>query len=366
MGYNHFLEYLLFFLGAFLVSYIANKLILRFAKTLGIRNKNDVVVRWSQASKPSLGGISLYFTFIIAVFFYGILFSEEEILQNIEFIGLIAASTLAFAIGMSDDAYNTKPLLKLFGQISCGLIFVFTNNGINVIHEPIIDGIITILWVVAVMNSLNMLDNMDGITGTVSFFILLTSFVIFTWFSGFVGALWPTLIVVQLGALVGFLCYNIHPSKMFMGDTGSQFLALIVSFFGIKAMWNLPAAYEIPSWISVFIILVAFSPAIADTLTVMINRTKKGVSVMQGGKDHTTHHLVYKGYSDFNVWVAFTLFGVFSFIYAILLGFLVVHYSPFFALLGLPFFLIVFIPLYRNTLKYHPPKPIEEEDIDLD
>lgn len=366
MEFNHFIEYILFFLGAFLVSFIVNKLILRFAKTLGIRNKNDVVVRWSQSSKPSLGGISLYFTFIVAVLFYGIIFPEENVLQNIEFIGLISASTLAFAIGMSDDAYNTKPLLKLFGQIACGMILVLTNSGIDVFHEPFIDGMITVLWVVAVMNSLNMLDNMDGITGTVSFFVLLTCFIIYIGFSGFVGALWPVLIMVELGALVGFLCYNIHPAKMFMGDTGSQFLALVVSFFGIKSLWNLPATYEMPSWISIFLILVAFSPAIADTLTVMINRTKRGVSVMEGGKDHTTHFLVYKGYSDFNVWVVFLLLGIFSFTFAIILSYLVVGFSPLFALLGLPFFLIVFIPLYRNTLKYHPPEPIEEQDIEQD
>ena len=329
---------------------------LRFAQNLGIRNKNDVVVRWSNTSKPSLGGVSLYFTFIVAVLFYASLFSPEHIFEKKEFIGLIAASTLAFGIGVADDAYNTRPFLKLFGQIACGLIFVFTNNGIDIFHEPILDGAVTILWVVAVMNSLNMLDNMDGITGTVTFFILLTCFIVFGLVNNPENVLWTVLIIAEMGALLGFLFYNVHPAKMFMGDSGSQFIALFVSFFGIKALWNLPAMYELPSWSSVFLILTAFTPAVADTLTVVINRRRRGVSIMLGGKDHTTHHLVYKGLSDFKVWIVFTIISAFSCVYALVLSLLITKGHYMLSVLGLIFFLIVFIPLYRTTLKYHPSK----------
>lgn len=334
---------------------------LSFAKNLGIRNKNDVVVRWSNTSKPSLGGVSLYFTFIVAVLFYASLFSNEHIFQEIEFIGLLAASTLAFGIGVADDAYNTRPFLKLFGQIACGFIFVFTNNGIDIFHQPILDGAVTVLWVVAVMNSLNMLDNMDGITGTVTFFILLTCFIVFGLVNDPGNILWTVLIIAEMGALLGFLFYNVHPAKMFMGDSGSQFIALFVSFFGIKALWNLPATYELPSWTSVFLILTAFTPAVADTLTVVINRRRRGVSIMLGGKDHTTHHLVYRGFSDFKVWLIFTLISVFSLSYAIVLSVLIIKGYYLFSTLGLVFFLIVFIPLYRTTLKYHAPKRQEEK-----
>lgn len=360
MRINYFIEYIAFFIGAVIASFIINKLILSFAKNLGIRNKNDVVVRWSNTSKPSLGGISLYFTFIITVLAYATLFSEDNIFDEIEFVGLIGASTLAFGIGVADDAYNTKPFLKLFGQILCGFILVFTNNGIDVFHHPVFDGALTVLWVVAVMNSLNMLDNMDGITGTVSFFILLTCFVALGLITDPSNVLWSVLIVAEMGALVGFLFYNINPAKMFMGDTGSQFIALFVSFFGIKALWNLPAAIELPSWISVFLILTAFTPAVADTLTVVINRRKRGVSVMLGGKDHTTHHLVYRGFTDFKVWIIFVIISLFSFAYAIVLSVLVIKGHYFFSGLGGLFFLLVFIPLYRTTLKYHAPIPKQE------
>ncbi|WP_107038455.1 glycosyltransferase family 4 protein [Brumimicrobium mesophilum] len=353
---NLIIEHIIYLLGAFVLSLIINKLVLRFAKSLGIRNKNDVVVRWSNTSKPSLGGISLYFTFVVAVLFYASLSADKDIFNQIEFLGLLLAATIAFAIGVADDAYDTNPLLKLFGQILCGVIFVFTDNAVDVFHIPFIDGVITILWVVAVMNSLNMLDNMDGITGTVSLFILLTCLVVFGFFNDPGNILWTILIAAEIGALIGFLVYNIHPAKMFMGDTGSQFLALFVSFFGIKALWNLPASYELPSWTSVLLILAAFTPAIADTLTVVINRTKRGVSVMLGGKDHTTHHLVYKGNSDFKVWLIFLLISVLSSIIAIVLSYLVSQTYIFPSVIALVFFLIVFILLYRNTIKYKAPE----------
>ncbi|WP_165779317.1 MraY family glycosyltransferase [Brumimicrobium salinarum] len=356
MQFNFLFEYITFFIAALIISLIINKLILRFAKNLGIRNKNDVTVRWSNASKPSLGGISLYFTFIISVLIYASVSSTENIFNQIEFIGLIAAATLAFGIGVADDAYNTKPLLKLIGQISCGLIFVFSNNTVDVFHQPIIDGLITVIWVVAVMNSLNMLDNMDGITGTVSFFILTTCFVVLAMINDPNNLLWMFLIIAEVGALLGFLMYNIHPAKMFMGDTGSQFIALFISFFGIKALWNLPAIYEVPSWTSLFLVLTAFTPTVADTLTVVINRRKRGDSIMLGGKDHTTHHLVYRGFSDFKVWLIFLLISIFSFGYAICLSYFLIIGKYWIAFFGLLFFLVIFIPLYRNTLKYHPPK----------
>lgn len=355
MMVNLLIEHSLYIVGAFLVSLIINKLVLRFAESLGIRNKNDVVIRWSNTSKPSLGGISLYFTFVVSVLFYAAISSDRNIFNEIEFLGLILAATVAFGIGVADDAYNTKPLLKLFGQILCGVIFLFTDNAIDVFHLPVLDGILTIVWVVAVMNSLNMLDNMDGITGTVSLFILITCLVVLGFYSDPGNVLWTILIAAEMGALIGFLVYNIHPAKMFMGDTGSQFIALFVSFFGIKALWNLPASYELPSWTSVLLILAAFTPAVADTLTVVINRTKRGVSVMLGGKDHTTHHLVYKGNSDFKVWLIFLLISVLSTIIAIVLSYLVSQSYIFSSIFALIFFLVVFILLYRNTIKYKAP-----------
>ncbi len=349
---NYLIEIICFFTGAVLVSLIINRLLLKFSRNLGIRNKNDVVIRWSNESKPSLGGISMYITFLMSTVFYASLHSGETIFDNQQFIGLLSAATLAFVVGLADDAYNTKPLLKLLGQIGCGLILVYTNSVIHFSHVSWIDSVLTVIWVVAIMNSLNMLDNMDGITSTVSMFILLSCFVLILFSSGFSFNFWVVILVAEIGAILGFMFYNINPARMFMGDTGSQFIGLYVAFFAIQGLWNLPGNYDLPSWSGFLLVCCAFAPAFADTLTVVINRLKKGQSPMVGGKDHTTHHLVYRGYSDFKVWRVFFLIGLLAFFISTSLGWLMIEKNVSKqTFVGGVFFLIVFILLYKNTIQ---------------
>lgn len=345
-----------FGLGGVTVAYITNILLLRFAKSLGIRNKNDVVVRWSSESKPSLGGVSFFAVFVFASIAYSIVFDEVNIFQNKQFVGLFAAGSIAFAMGLADDAYNTRPLFKLFIQILCGVLFVWTNSSIELFDNDILNGILTILWVVVVMNSLNMLDNMDGITGTTVFFILITclfsSWIIFDVNTN----IWTLLLVSVIGAVLGFLSMNINPSKLFMGDAGSQFIGVFVAYFGVEFLWNSGADLGQPSWLGIFVTVVAFTPAAVDTLTVVINRLKRGQSPMVGGKDHTTHHLVYAGLTDRKVWYVFLGIGFMSSVLAVFM----IDLMKLDAVVPVAFFSIytvfVFFLLYRNTIKYPAPK----------
>lgn len=349
-----------FIAGGAILSLLINSLMLRFSRTLGIRNKNDVTIRWSNESKPSLGGIAMFFTFIFSIIAYAILIEQEDVFDNKIIQGFIGAGGLAFFIGIADDAYNTRPLLKLIGQICCGVLLVETGSIIHFSNTEWIDGILTVFWVVAIMNSLNMLDNMDGITATVSFFILSACLVADILLSGSIITPIKIILVAQLGGLIGFLYLNLHPSKMFMGDTGSQFLSLIVSFYSIHFLWNSSAVLEIPSWTGLLLALAAFTPAAVDTFTVVINRIKKGQSPMIGGKDHTTHHLVYKGLNDFQVWKIFLLMSVVAFLLSAAILYGMINFSIYISLLALPIFLFFFIALYRVTLIYKAPNKDSE------
>lgn len=346
-----------FFVAGALASAIINILLLRFAKSLGIRNNNDVVIRWSNQSKPSLGGVSFYIVFLFSAIGFSIVFSDDpSIFKNTQYIGLLTAGTLAFIMGLADDAYNTQPMAKLIIQILCGVILVFTDSSIHFTHNEWIDGTITVIWVVTLMNSLNMLDNMDGITGTTVFFILLacllTSFLIYDLNRNN----WTIFLVSVMGSLVGFLYFNVNPSKLFMGDAGSQFIGLYVAFFSIQSLWNVGGLTENPSWIGPIICLIAFTPAAVDSLTVTINRLKAGKSPMVGGKDHTTHHLVYAGLNDRQVWYVFLLISIFSTILCVIMVYLSMMKILLPLIFFLLFFFVIFIILYRFTIKYHPPK----------
>ena len=348
-----------FALGGAIIAYIINVLLLRFSRSLGIRNKNDVVIRWSNESKPSLGGVSFFIVFVFSAIAYSIIFSDApNIFQNKQYVGLFIAGSIAFLMGLADDAYNTRPLFKLFIQIACGVLFVATNSMIDFFHIWSLDAGLTVLWVVIIMNSLNMLDNMDGITGTTVFFILLScilsSWIIFPFHIN----IWILLMVAVLGAVIGFLTMNVHPSKLFMGDAGSQFIGLFVSFFGIKFLWNIGTAdpsHIHPSWLGLSVVIVAFTPTAVDTLTVVINRLKKGQSPMIGGKDHTTHHLVYAGLSDRMVWLVFVLIGALSTILSIAMVNLISLETYYPVAFFIVYTLFVFGFLYKNTIKYPAP-----------
>lgn len=341
-----------FLIGGCLLSWLTNVLLLSFSQSLGIRNKNDVVIRWSNQSKPSLGGVSFFVVFMFAAIFFLVIGTNDNFFKSYEYIGLFTAGSLAFLMGLADDAYNTKPLLKLGVQIACGILFCITGTVIELTHVYAVDSIITVVWVVIIMNSLNMLDNMDGITGTTVLFVLLSCLVGSWIINGLVWDIWSMTLVSMIGAVVGFLYFNIHPSKLFMGDAGSQFIGLFVAFFGVKYLWNIGPITQNHSWTGIVLALTAFTPAAADTLTVVINRLKRGQSPMVGGKDHTTHHLVYSGLNDRQVWYVFTLIGFVSLVLSLALIKLVeldiILPVAFFPL----YFLFVFLLLYRNTIRY--------------
>jgi len=351
-----YLYYVAFLLGGIFISYASNILLLRFSQSLGIRNKNNVLIRWSDESKPSLGGISLFAGFLFTTIMSLILLPEINLFGDLRYLGLFISASLAFTMGLADDAYDTKPYFKLIIQIWCGIVLVITGTTIDLFHIYSIDALLTIIWVIALMNSLNMLDNMDGITATTVLFALL-SCLASCYVIGIISEpYWLYCLVGVLGALLGFLYFNINPSKLFMGDAGSQFIGLFVAFFSIKYLWNLGSTTLNHSWVSVIITLTALTPAAIDSLTVTINRLKQGKSPMQGGKDHTTHHLVYAGFTDKQVWYLFLLLGFLSFVCSLSILYLTVNNYIYETLFFLVFFIVCFVLLYRVTLKYKPKK----------
>ncbi len=240
MSLNLNLQFLLtsLFIVSFMFSILINYILLRFAQTLGVRGRNENEIRWNPEVKPSLGGISFYLVFLMA-FIVAILLPHQQEGFNVQVVGILLAATLSFLMGLADDAFNTQPLLKFLTQIFCGLIVIISGLSIQIFENQFINYFLTVFWVVGMMNSLNMLDNMDGIATIVSitacFFVVALKLAI-TNSTGYSAVL----SLGVLGALVGFLVYNFHPSKMFMGDTGSQFLGLFLAVMGITHCWNTP------------------------------------------------------------------------------------------------------------------------------
>jgi UDP-GlcNAc:undecaprenyl-phosphate GlcNAc-1-phosphate transferase len=345
--------YLAFTVCAVLFSFLINGLFLKFTRTLGVKDQTETMVRWSSTSKPAVGGISFYILFLFSIACYSILFEAvtlDEENNIVRFVGVMAACSLGFVVGLADDAYNTKPFLKFFAQLSSAIILIATGTCINLSGIVVIDYSLTILWVVGLMNSINMLDNMDGITTSVSISVILAVLYMIVVNGEEKNIYFITLLGVLAG-LLGFMYYNWNPSKMYMGDTGSQFLGVFLAAIGILYLWNYDSEPNFRNQTKQFIVaLLVFIVPIIDTTTVTINRLLKGQSPFVGGRDHTTHHLSYLGFTDRQVAVSFLGLSFLSVIFLIVIDQVIGDswdYWHFCLFLG--YFLILFGFLYGIT-----------------
>ncbi len=344
-----YLVYGSFFIVSVIFSVLINSLFLKFVRTLGIRNAVEPVIRWSSESKPAVGGFSFYMLCLLAIITFSIFFDTNKVFLNKEFIGFLLSTMLGFLLGLADDAYNTRPWLKFFTQVGCGLILVFSGTYISLSYVQPLNYFITVFWVVGIMNALNMLDNMDGISATVSVSIIFSALTVMILHKEFDSVYFMIMIGVVAG-IIGFLFFNWHPSKMYMGDTGSQFLGVFVAAIGIKYLWNaeLPTG-DFISARNLLLPLIVFIMPVVDTTCVVINRLSKGRSPFVGGKDHTTHALAYLGLSDRQVALVFWAITLVSLVIVIISENFLLEWNHTYTIIFSLYFLSIFAFFFYVT-----------------
>ena len=177
---------------------------------------------------PRLGGLGIYAGFLLGY----MLFGHPSLQMNSILIG----SFIIIVTGLCDDVSPIKPLPKLIGQIAAACILVFYGNilltDITVFGQYIEFGIfaypITILFVVACTNVINLIDGLDGLSGGISSIFFLSTIVICFFQERFTG-LEYTLALISLGSTLGFLFHNFNPARIFAGDSGAMFMGYIIS-----------------------------------------------------------------------------------------------------------------------------------------
>ena len=350
LQHSSFILYTLFLIIAVTFSLMINALFLRFFKTLGIRNNLDgTIIRWGAMSKPSIGGITFYIMFLLSLASYSILFEPSQDAYQLGFVGLLLSSGTGFLIGLADDAYNTKPWLKFGVQLLSGLILISTGISIHIFSSDLLNYTVTLFWVVGIMNSINMLDNMDGITSIVSIGIILNTIYIIIHNDDIVNMHLLVLIGV-LASLVAFLRFNWHPSKMYMGDTGSQFLGVFLATMGIIYFWNDPYSSEAPATGKLLAgTIMTFILPILDTTVVVVNRLSAGKSPFVGGKDHTTHSLAILGLSDSQVSFVFVGLALLSLLMNVLIEEFVGEWNYSASIFFLSYFVILLSFFFYTT-----------------
>jgi len=359
---NIILKLFFFFSGTFISTILIIKVLFGFAKSLGIRGNNNTELRWNAQAKPSLGGIAIFLSVFTSIFTYLVTHPTENIFSNAGFVLFFIGMCLAFFMGLTDDAFDTRPWFKLIMQILCGTLIVCSNNTIPFSSYFALNAFVTVLWVVGLMNSLNMLDNMDGITGSVANAIFVVLFLTSILFCCNILDIYIFIIIGFIGAIFGFLIFNRPPSKLFMGDSGSQLIGYVVAFFSIHIIWNFKGDIEISFWGKSIILMLVFSIPFIDTFSVVFNRIRKGNSPAKGGKDHTTHHLVYYGFSEFKVWVFYSLCSLVFAGFGFFMLFLQIQGYRYWTLLMVIPFLALFYFLFRLTHVHHAHIPKETKN----
>jgi UDP-GlcNAc:undecaprenyl-phosphate/decaprenyl-phosphate GlcNAc-1-phosphate transferase len=262
---------------------------------------------------PLLGGLAIYFSFVITLILC------KGALTNSE-IGLIIGATIIVIGGVIDDKYNIRPWKKLLFQISAALVLIFFGVSINVITNPISNIYefinigylcipLTIIWIVGITNAVNLIDGLDGLAAGISLIASITLFIISILNSRNEAA---TLIIIFSGAILGFLPYNFNPATIFMGDTGSQLLGFMLAGISIRGAIKSAVAF------SIAVPILALGIPIYDTLFAMIRRKINGKPIMAPDRGHLHHRLLDMGLTQKQVvaimYIISAILGTFSII----------------------------------------------------
>ena len=203
-----------------------------------------------------------------------------------------------FRIGREvvDDVIVLKPSTKLIAQIAGASVLLFFGYRLNWLHSVTLDTILTLVWVVGMTNAFNLLDNMDGLCGGIAVIVgasLLVSLLPGAGAHAFAEARY---LAMLLGAVAGFLVYNVYPASIFMGDAGSFLIGFSFAAVTLSAAGTTAGRSDVLSIVAAPV-LVMLIP-IFDTTLVTLSRWFSGRRASQGGRDHSSHRLVALGLSE--------------------------------------------------------------------
>jgi UDP-GlcNAc:undecaprenyl-phosphate/decaprenyl-phosphate GlcNAc-1-phosphate transferase len=252
---------------------------------------------------PYLGGVAIAIGILAAS--YGAMLAVDFSWQTVKLASFVLLPALAIsAMGLWDDLKGLEPWPRLVAQTFTGIvvavILTVTDTMGFAFDSQILNYTITVLWIVGVCNSINFFDNHDGgAAGTVAVITLFLFFIAYDRQQVLVSAL----AIVTAGATAGFLIWNRHPAKIYMGDAGSLFLGIIISVLTIRLSPGVVPAYK-----SLVIPLFLMSTPLLDTTVAVTSRLYRRISPFQGGRDHLSHRLMRKGLN--RRITAFTLWGL--------------------------------------------------------
>jgi UDP-GlcNAc:undecaprenyl-phosphate/decaprenyl-phosphate GlcNAc-1-phosphate transferase len=231
---------------------------------------------------PRLGGVSIFIAFHLVLFAaaqFDFFYFPESFFRHEHYGWVFLATSMVLGVGVADDFRRLGPAPKFFFQILAALIVALTSYRIEVISLPFATfnlGIwavpATVLWIVAVVNAVNLLDGLDGLASGTSLIVCITMFGISIFHQNIGIAL---VSVIFAGSILGFLKYNFHPASIFLGDSGAYFLGFEL------ALLSLQSGLKGTTTIAILIPMIALGLPIMDTGLAMVRRLLKSLHIME-------------------------------------------------------------------------------------
>lgn len=272
--------------SAFVIAFISVPLVIRLAYRLGAIDQPDKR-KVHQTAMPRMGGLAIFLAFIIVML--------GLVKVSGPFTGIVIGASIVFIVGLLDDIYQLSAWVKLLGQIIAASVAIYFGVVIHFVNNPF-DGLLalgylslplTFLWIVGITNAINLIDGLDGLAAGVSSIAAITMAIV---------ALMQGQTMVAITAFVlvastlGFLPYNFHPARTFMGDSGSNFLGFTLACLAVTGVAKSTAI------ISLLLPIVILGIPIFDTFFAIFRRIYKKAPIFMPDKDHLHHRLLKLGF----------------------------------------------------------------------
>ena len=270
-----------------LVSFMVSLLLVPICKKVSIHINAMDIPNERKVHKhpmPRLGGLAIYLSFLICYMFFGVITTEM--------LSIVIASFVIILFGIIDDINPMKARYKLIGQLIAAGIIVFYGNIIlkevylfdYYISFGGLSPYLTIFFIIACINAINLIDGLDGLASGIST-IYFSTIAVIALMTNRIGGLDITISILMAGATLGFLVFNFPPAKIFMGDTGSQFLGFIIAIISLLGFKNV-------TFNSLVVPIIILAIPIFDTLFAILRRFLKGESIGTPDKEHFHHQLL--------------------------------------------------------------------------
>ena len=297
------MQFVILGVAAFALSGLLTGPFRALAIKLGAMDLPNIKRKTQKEPVPYLGGVAIALS-IISITYAAVLYSDNAQTTISLVTYAIAPAIVLGAMGLLDDLRNLAPLPRLIVQTVVGVLATLFLISQDVIGSPLsnsaLNFLVCVIWIVAICNSINFFDNLDGgAAGSVAVSTLGIALIAADQGQELVTAL----SVVTCGATVGFLLWNKSPAKIYMGDAGALFLGVLVAVLTIRLDPGIS-----PQFNSIALLPMLLAAPILDTCIGVLSRINRGISPWEGSRDHLSHRLLRIGFSERKT--AYSLWGL--------------------------------------------------------